>query len=303
MDAQSFFQQFGTEEQCVAHLKALRESKGLRCKKCNSERQSWLSTRLQWECMACKFRTGIRSGTLFQHSHVPIHKWYHAIYFMTETKKSISSLELQRKLGMTRIATVWYLQQRIRIMMGGADNQAVRLSGEIELDDAFITAVNPKSKGKKDNEDPPKRGRGSQRKHPVVVMVESESNNSNKGKCGNLKMIATESINTPAINEIRNTVLKNVHTARTDAHPAYRQLGNRLNHIFQVTEGEQAGKLLPWVHIAISNIKRLLNGINHFISARYLQYYLDEFVFKFNNRFSSSKFDNLLGHVTKPILY
>jgi hypothetical protein len=222
---------------------------------------------------------------------------------MTETKKSSSSLELQRKLGMSRIATVWYLQQRIRIMMGGADNQAVRLSGEIEPDDAFITAVTPKSKSEKDNEDPPKRGRGSQRKHPVVVMVEYESSASNKGKCGSLKMIATESINTPVINEIRNTMLKNVHTARTDAHPAYRQLGNRLNHVFQVTEGEQAGKLLPWVHIAIRNIKRLLNGINYSISVRYLQYYLLDFVFKFSNRFSSSKFENLPGHVTKLILY
>jgi hypothetical protein len=222
---------------------------------------------------------------------------------MTETKKSISSLELQRKLAMSRIATVWFLQQRIRIMMSSADDQSVGLSGEIEMDDAFITAITPRTKHDKDDDDLPKRGRGSQRKQSVVVMVESEPNNSEKGKCGILKMIVTESINSPAINEIRNTMLKNVHTVRTDAHPAYRQLGNHLNHKYQVTKGDQAGKLLPWVHIAISNIKRLLNGINHFVSARYLQYYIDEFVFKFNNRFSRSKFESLMGHITKPSLY
>ncbi|MCA1750417.1 MAG: transposase [Flavobacteriales bacterium] len=60
--AQSFFRQFGTEEQCVAHLKSMRESKGFRCKKCESKRQSRVNTGFLWECMESKFRTGIRSG-------------------------------------------------------------------------------------------------------------------------------------------------------------------------------------------------------------------------------------------------
>lgn len=115
-------------------------------------------------------------------------------------------------------------------------------------------------------------------------------------------MMAALGINTPEVNEIRNTLLRKVSTVRSDGHPAYRQLSNSLNHIYQTTKPKMASKLLPWVHIAISNIKRLLNGINHFISARYLQYYLDEFVFKFNNRFDHSKFDHLLDYIAKPNL-
>lgn len=93
---------------------------------------------------------------------------------MTETRKSISSLELKQTLGMKRIATVWYLQQRIRIMMSGSDDRSVQLEGEIEMDDAFITAINPKQEGDEKDREPPKRGRGSQRKQPVFVMVESK---------------------------------------------------------------------------------------------------------------------------------
>lgn len=299
MTTQTFYSLYGTESQCIADLKTVREKSGIICKSCGSGKHYWLEKPKQWQCASCRFRTGLKSGTLFQHSHLPLHMWYQAIYFMSETKKSISTLELQRKLGLKRLATAWFLQLRIRMMMGGADHLTVALAGEIEMDDAFITTVFPKDQDLKD--EPLSRGRGSQRKHAVVVMVESETkDDGSKGRCGNLKIATAEHISSPEINDLANTMLKRVQKVRTDGHPAYRQLGNTKKHTWQAVKPKDAPKVLPWVHIAISNIKRLLNGIYHSVSERYLQYYLDEFVFKFNKRFNSNKFEILTHYVLSP---
>lgn len=299
MTTQTFYSLYGTEEQCISHLKSTREKGGITCKSCGSLKHYWLVKPKQWQCASCRFRTGLKSGTLFQHSHLPLNIWYQAIYFMAETKKSISTLELQRKLGLKRVATAWFLQLRVRIMMSGADHKFVTLAGEIEMDDAFITTVFPKDQAQKD--EPLNRGRGSQRKHAVVVMVESESKkDGSRGRCGNLKMAAAEHISSPEINELANTMLQKVLKVRTDGHPAYRQLGNRKEHNWQVVKPKDAPKALPWVHTAISNTKRLINGIYHSVSERYLQYYLDEFVFKFNKRFASNKFDTLTYYALNP---
>ncbi len=300
MTTQTFYLLYGTEEKCISHLKSSREKNGITCKSCGSLKHYWLEKPKQWQCASCRFRTGLKSGTLFQHSHLPLNIWYQAIYFMSETKKSISTLELQRKLGLTRLATAWFLQLRIRIMMSGADHKFVTLTGEIEMDDAFITATFPKDDDEKDQ--PLSRGRGSQRKHPVIVMIESTTQNDrSKSRCGNLKMMTVDHISSPEINELANGMLREVHKVRTDGHPAYRQLGYKMKHQWQVVKPKDAPKILPWVHIAISNIKRLLTGIYHSVSGRYLQLYLDEYVFKFNKRFTNNKFEALTGYILNPM--
>ncbi len=161
------------------------------------------------------------------------------------------------------------------------------------MDNAYIIARFPIDDEKNQ---PLSHGRGSQRKQPVIVMIESpDQNSSAKGRCGNLKMVCVENISSPEINELANCMLRNVQKVRTDGNPAYRQLGYIMHHQWQVVKPKDAPKVLPWVHIAISNIKRLLTGIYHSVSARYLQLNLDEFVFKFNKRLISNKFENLTG--------
>lgn len=120
-----------------------------------------------WQCSACGFRTTLRSGTIMEHSNLPIRTWYLAMAFMTYSKKGISAAELQRQLNHTLYTTIWSLMPRIRSAMGKRDD-LYDLEDMIEFDEAYFT-VAPKASDRQNL----KRGRGSQKQSNVAVMAES----------------------------------------------------------------------------------------------------------------------------------
>ena len=99
MNIQDFFKKFPDETSCKAHFKAQRDNQGVICKRCSSTNHYWLSTRDQYQCKACKYRTTLRSGILLHGTQLPYYYWYFAIMMLTNTKKSFSALEMQRQLG------------------------------------------------------------------------------------------------------------------------------------------------------------------------------------------------------------
>jgi len=86
--------------------------------------------------------------------------------------------------------------------------------------------------------------------------------------------------------------IKAKQTVRTDGFPANNGLAAHVTHISKVTPPEMATKWLPWMHIAIANLKRFLLGTFHGTSNRYLQDYLDEFCYRFNLRFWEAEIPN-----------
>jgi ribosomal protein L33 len=139
MTAKDFFKQFPDESACVHHMKKMREKNGLVCRKCASKRLSWLSTINRWECMDCRAKTTIRSGTIMMHSKLPLHTWYYCMFLMMTTTKAVSAKDMQQRLGMKRYEPVWYMMQKIRLAMGKA-NESVKLDGTVEFDDGFFRA-------------------------------------------------------------------------------------------------------------------------------------------------------------------
>jgi hypothetical protein len=139
MTAKDFFQNFPDEVACMAHLRKEREEHGLTCRKCCSNRMSWISTIDRWECMDCKAKTTIRSGTIMMHSKLPVHIWYHCMFIMATTTKAVSAKDMQQRLGMKRYEPVWYMMQKIRNAMGQV-NAEVKLTGIVEFDDGYFTA-------------------------------------------------------------------------------------------------------------------------------------------------------------------
>lgn len=283
MTISEFYSMFPTEESCRHHLKAEREASTITCKKCKCTKHYWLKGKEQWQCSNCKFRTTLRSGTLFESSKLPIRTWYQAIYLVSNTKKGMSASELQRQLGLKRNEPAWYMLQKIRKAMQSA-NENIVLTNEIEMDDAFFTIVHSLNE-KKEN----KRGRGTL-KQKVVVMVESSSptDGSHKGVCGKLRMVAVENLDQGSIWEIEDKLLKKTSVIRTDAYRGYNIL-DPIKHESSVVPSKIAHKLLPWVHTVIGNAKRLINGIYHHISEKFVQLYLDEISFKFNYRYSNNR--------------
>ena len=207
------------------------------------------------QCAKCHHQASVTAGTIFEHTKLPLPKWYAAIYLMSSDKGGISATRLAHMIGVT-----WRSAQRmlrkLRTAMGDRDER-YRLRGLVEVvDDAFIG-------GKRSG----KRGRGAAGKTPVLVAVEHRD----KG-AGFL-----------AVNHQQLTqCLEPTAAVRSDAYSALNILAQHCQQQAQVTTPQQADKWLPMVHIVIANLKRFLLGTFHGVSGRYLHEYIFEFVYRFN---------------------
>ena len=222
--------------------------------------------------------------------------WNIAMHLLTSTKKSFSVAELQRQLGHKRYQPIWEMVCKLCDAMGKRDN-LYQLTGEVELDNAFITTLIPEDQKVK----PLKRGIGSKKQSNVVVMTEStfiENPKPDKKpkRVNHLKMVVIDDLKADTIsNTVKDHVDSSVELTTDDATP-YTKLAEHIkSHLVQVIKPEDLPKTLPWVHIAIGNVKRLLLDNHHHLTKEYLQYYLNEFCYKFNRRyFGEAIFDMLL---------
>lgn len=116
-------ERFGTEEKCIKHLEKIRWPEGLRCIRCNSERVMNFKAegktgkeRNLYDCVDCRHQYSVTVGTIFHDSHLPLTKWFLAIYLVCSNKKGVSAEELERQLQ-TSYKTAWYMAHRIRLAM------------------------------------------------------------------------------------------------------------------------------------------------------------------------------------------
>lgn len=286
---------FNDELEAKYYWKSKREEDGIICKHCKSKSFRWHCGHSSWICKKCKRSFTLRSGTVMEDSNLPFRIWLKAMHLMTITKKSISALEMQRQLGLKRYEPVLYMMHKLRIAMGKRDSK-YELSGDVELDDAFITVI----RIDKDKNDPLKRGRGSQKKRSILVMVSKETIKTKKGKKVEVprfvKLLAMDNLDETSVTE---GVFDSVDTAKTDiksdAYPSFRKLKDLVrSHKPKVTPPNKGHVYLKWVHCIIGNLKRITNGIHHHINDENLQLYLNEFAYKFNRRNFDCRFDNIL---------
>lgn len=233
-----------------------------------------------------------------QDSNLPFRMWFIVIHLMSSTKKSISAKEMQRQLGHKRYEPIWYMMQKIRTAMGSRD-EAYSLSGLTEMDEGFFTTVDSENRGKRKKK--LKRGRGSQNKTPVLVMAETKTSKSRKKgrpaySCKHFKMTVMADQTAETIKNIAQKDLDSSARVKTDNARGFGKLSLVVKtHKAKTVKPKQAGKELPWVHIAISNAKRHLLNTYHHVDDCYLQKYLDEFTYKLNRRYMGDKlFERLL---------
>ena len=295
MNVFNFTQSFPDENACISHFKALRDQNGVICCKCGSGEHYWLGNKLSYECKRCHSRQSLRSGTVMEHTKLPFHYWYVAMHLLTSTKKSFSSSELQRQLGHKRYQPIWELTGKLRDVMGKRDDE-YSLKDQIELDHAFITTLVADHQ----KEEALKRGAGSQKKSKVLVMTESEfiqnpKPNKKPKRVGHIKMKIVNDLSADTTVEIVKEQVDAQAEITSDDSTSYSKLEQVVkSHGAQVIKTEDLPKTLPWVHIAISNVKRLLLNTHHQLKKEYLQYYLNEFCYKFNRRhFGEKLFEQL----------
>jgi hypothetical protein len=297
MNLLNFIKEFPDEESCKLKFKDIRDKQGVVCPHCGGKDHYWKSDKWQYECKKCHFRTTLRSGTIMHGSKLPFRYWFVAMHLITSTKKSFSSQEIQRQLGHKRYQPIWTMMHKLRDAMGNRDGQYT-LSGAIELDEGFFsTEISEENKNK-----PLKRGRGSQKKSKVLVMAESkevEGKTTKKGKprkVGFLKMQVIDDLKSGTITPIVEQFVSKDAELLTDDSTSYVDLKDKVaQHSPQVIPKKLIGEKLPWVHVTISNAKRILLNTYHDIKPEYLQRYLNEFCYKFNRRYyGEALFERLL---------
>jgi hypothetical protein len=288
-----FGNRFKDEQTCRDHFRDLRLKYGIRCKRCEVKtKHYWLSSVNKFQCSLCRSRTNLKAGTMLQKSKMTFLAWFKIVHFMTTIKKPFSALAMKDQLGSNRYEPIWFMMHKVRRSMGKRDSWYL-LQGEIEMDEAFFESVFDKEVPIIDDHNEPfklKRGRGSQRQEPVLIMVESRSAEieiphkksrvMGFAKISVLDFTDSKSINFSVLRRVdRGTIIN------TDGWGGYNKLSSILMiHRPQVVKPEDAMKKLPWVHTIIANAKRQLLGIHHSINGDYLQNYLDEFVYKLNRR-------------------
>ena len=263
---------FADDAACRDYLAKLRWPEGFRCPICRGP-DHWVTARGLRHCRGCGRQTSVTAGTLFADTHLPLRLWFEALWHVTSQKGGASALGLQRVLGLGSYRTAWNLLHKLRRAMvrPGRD----RLQGVVEVDEIFIGGPRPG-----------KRGRGAQGKVLVVVAAQQAA----KG-IGRIRLTRVVDASARSLEPAITAAIEVGSQVRTDDWRGYSGL-DRLGYRRQIvrSSAEVGENLLPLTNRVASLLKRWLLGTHQgAVSAEHLDYYLDEYTFRFNRRTSGSR--------------
>lgn len=268
-------QRFATDQQCRDYLTAVRWPDGFVCPDCGG-RKAWPAGRGRLICAACRHQATVTAGTIFQDRRLPLRLWCRAIWQVTSQKNGASALGLQRVLGLGSYQTAWTVLHKLRRAMvrPGRDS----LSGRVEVDETLVGGGTPGRKG---------RGVPSQ---ALVVIAAQEAGTG----IGRIRLARIPEASADHLHRfIQGAIVQGscVHTDGWKPYQGLEPLG--FQHEVSKLKGQKkdaATELLPRVHLVASLLKRWLLGTHQgAIMPEHLDYYLDEFTFRFNRRNSASR--------------
>lgn len=267
-----FETRFQTEEACQNYLIKLRWPNGFKCPHCGCDK-AWPLKKGTYQCSQCDSKVSTTAGTIFHGTHKPLVLWFRAIWWLTGQKNGASALGIQRIMGLGSYKTAWSWLHKLRRAMvtPGRDN----LSGIIEMDETYVGG-----------ERQGKRGRGSTGKSLVVILVEIKDTSIGRIRLKRIKDASSASLNEAALSNIKENSL-----IRTDAWNGYNLLKSLgYQHEIMRQGSNMEDDLLPNCHRVASLLKRWLLGTHQgAVSHEHLDYYLDEFTFRFNRRTSTHR--------------
>jgi transposase-like protein/ribosomal protein L37AE/L43A len=266
-----FEKRFTTEESCRDYIFQLRWPDGFRCPRCRHEKAWPIGTTL-FQCAKCNYKTSVIAGTIFQDTHKPLTTWFRAIWWVTSQKTGTSALGLQGVLGLSNYRFAWTWLHKLRRAM--VRPRRDRLSGKIEVDESYVGGFETGV-----------RGRKTKKKTLIVVAAQEEG----KG-IGRIRMKRIPDASSQSLHPFIEESIEPGSVIHTDGWEGYSGLETK-GYIHEITtlrnQKESASILLPRVHRVVSLLKRWLMGTHQgAVSYKHLDYYLDEFTFRFNRRTS-----------------
>lgn len=266
-----FERRFSSDDACRDYLFSLRWPDGFVCPRC-SGRTVWRMDRGLWLCGDCRHQASVTAGTIFQDSHLPLSLWFRAMWYVTSQKNGASALGVQRMLGLGSYKTAWALLHKLRRAMvrPGRD----RLRGTVQVDEAYWGG-----------EEEGMVGRKTEKKALIAVAAEEVGRG-----IGRIRLRRIVAPTRAILHGFIAEAIEPGSTVRTDGLNSYLTLEGYM-HDREVQRHQAEGEhLLPLVHRVISLLKRWLLGTHQgAIGHDYLDYYLDEFAFRFNRRTSKSR--------------
>ena len=249
------------------------------CGVCNPEFRR-LTTRRAYQCRDCYHQIYPTAGTIFQKTTTPLNYWFYAMYLMTTTRNGVSAKELERSLDIT-YQTAWRMAKLIRELMGRKPHPG-KLKGIVEIDETYIG-------GPRDA----KNGRSNIDKTAVFAMVERR---------GHVIAKKVEDVKKPTLFSIIDDNVDKTAKVMSDEFKTYVNLAD-LGYIHKTikhqlkryVDGEISTNTIEGF---FSQLKRMIRGTHIHISKKYVQQYVDECVFRYNNRFAPEKmFDEMLSAI------
>ena len=272
---------FSDEQICVETVAAMRWPNGPECPDCIGDKAKnpyYIKTQKRWKCRNCRRQFSVKVETIFEDSAIPLTKWLPALWLMVSCKNGVSSYELHRSLGVTQ-KSAWFMLHRLRLALkagtfgtklGGPDD------GPVEVDETYVGGI-----AKNMHRDRAKRYATSGSHHGKTIVMGILDRER--------KQIRAKVVPDAKRETLHTEVLKNVKFGSevyTDNHLAYDLLHNRythesVNHAIKYAEGKVHTNGLEnfW-----SLLGRTLSGTYVAVEPAHLESYIDEQVFRYNNR-------------------
>jgi transposase-like protein len=265
---------FATEEACRAYLLQLRWPDGFCCPRCACRESSPVRSILL-RCAACRYQVSATAGTIFQDTRTPLRLWFQTMWWVTTQKNGASALGLQRVLGLQTYETAWTMLHKLRRAMVRPGRDL--LTGRVEVDECYVGGL---------EEGLP--GRLNLDKALVVVAAQEDG-----PRIGRIRMHQILNASADSLIPFVEDSIAPGSIIHTDGWPGYLPLeskGYKHDVTIVTRKKKTASELLPRVHQVVALLKRWLMGTHQgAVSHKHLDYYLDEFTFRFNRRRSRSR--------------
>jgi transposase-like protein len=273
-----FQQRFPDDEACMEYLSQLKWGKGYVCSRCGNTKYCKGNKKYERQCTRCRYIESPTSGTLFHKIKFSILKAFYIVYYVSTTKKGISTTELSRKLGL-RQKTCWLFKRKVMVAMRSSGKYLMR--GEVEVDETVIGG-----------EEEGVIGRKNEKKKVVVFGIEKR----NKG-VSRVYGKVIEASNSKELGSFMREKIDREANIKVDKWNGYKPLNAEFKKLKQVDSGKK-GKNFPEMHRVIMGFKGWLRGIHHHVE--HLQAYIDEYTYRFNRHLMNKNiFDNLLIRMVK----
>lgn len=282
-----FDRMFDTEKKCIDYIMKIKTLEQKTCAKCSKEFKYFMAKENRFSC-ECGNRLSPKKGTIFEDSTTPLNYWFYVIFLFSTSKNGVSAKFVERQIGVT-YKTAWRICNKIRTIMKEYNIKPIDNS-IVEIDETYIGGKEKNKHWNKKNKN--SQGRSTSSKTPIIGMVNRDN--------GTVRAIVTKDVQKSTMMNFLEFNLTPNNILMTDEFNIYNNLSENYCSHYKVEHYKKEyakGKIYTnSIEGFWSIFKRGLRTYIH-VDEKYLQNYLDEFIFRYNNRKEENIFNIILNNI------